>query len=184
MESGLHFTKKTYFDRTFNVLAVKILPGEYHVADNNIMISTVLGSCVSVCVFDSLNGVGGMNHFMLPGNKLEQGKSLDPSARYGSHAMELLLKHYTKLGGKRASLEAKVFGAGKVMDGMSDVGRQNADFALEYLSSRNIQVVAVDVGNIYPRKVVFFPGTGRAYVKRIPNQKLPQELLLPYRGLA
>ena len=174
MESGLHFSKNTYFDRIFNALAVKILPGEYNVNNENVMISTVLGSCVSVCVCDRINGVGGMNHFMLPGDNLNQVRSLDPSARYGIHAMELLLKHYTKLGGKRTSLEAKVFGAGKVMDGMSDVGRQNADFALGYLAARKLQIVAVDVGDIYPRKVIFFPGTGQVFVKKIRHQVLPQ----------
>jgi chemotaxis protein CheD len=179
MESGTHFSKRTYFDRNFDAQAVKILPGEYHVTDVNVVISTVLGSCVSVCVFDRINCVGGMNHFMLPGAKLEKERSLGPSARYGTHAMELLLKHYTKLGGKRTSLEAKVFGAGRVMDGMSDVGRQNADFALKYLSARNIQVVAADVGDVYPRKVIFFPNTGRVFVKRIPNQTLTLELFLP-----
>ncbi len=179
MESGLHFSKRTYLDRTFNALAVKILPGEYHVTNNDIMISTVLGSCVSVCVCDRSNGVGGMNHFMLPGDKLGLGRSLIPSARYGTHAMELLLNHFIKLGGKRASLQAKVFGAGKVMDGMSDVGRQNADFALRYLKSRYIQVVAVDVGDVYPRKVVFLPATGQVFVKRIRNQAVSQELLIP-----
>lgn len=171
MESGVHFSKKTYFDRSFNQMAVKIFPGEYHVTANDIMISTVLGSCVSVCVCDRLNGVGGMNHFMLPGDKLEQGRSFD-SARYGAHAMELLLTHFIKVGGTRAGLEAKVFGAGKVMDEMSDVGRQNADFALQYLHERKIQVIAVDVGDVYPRKIIFSPISGQVFVKRIQKQGL------------
>lgn len=177
MESGLHFSKRTYFDRTFNAMAVKILPGEYHVTDSEILISTVLGSCVSVCVYDRVNGVGGMNHFMLPGSKLEQGALTDPSARYGTHAMELLLTHYIQLGGKRSDLEAKVVGAGRVMDGMSDVGKQNADFALDYLNSRDIQVVASDIGDVYPRKVVFSPRTGQVFVKKIRTQALSLELL-------
>ncbi len=179
MERSRHFSKRTYFDRIFNALAVKILPGEYHVTDKNIMISTVLGSCVSVCIYDRINGVGGMNHFMLPGDKPGPARVMNPSARYGIHAMELLLKHFIKLGGRRDSLEAKVFGAGKVMNGMSDVGSQNAEFALRYLKARNIQVVALDVGDIYPRKVFFSPASGQAFVKRISNQTLSQELLAP-----
>jgi chemotaxis protein CheD len=179
MESGLHFSNKTYFDRTFNAQAVKILPGEYHVTGNDIMISTVLGSCVSVCIRDRISGVGGMNHFMLPGDRLKQGRSLESSARYGTHAMELLFNHYSKLGGNLTNLEAKVFGAGKVMDGMSDVGRQNADFALQYLKARNIQVVAVDIGDIHPRKVIFIPRTGQAFVKRIRNQTLQSAGVMP-----
>lgn len=172
MESGPHFSKRTYFERNFNALAIKILPGEYHVTDDNIIISTVLGSCVSVCIYDSSNGVGGMNHFMLPGEALKKGKPVDPSARYGTHAMELLLGHFIKLGGRQASLEAKVFGAGRVMDGMSDVGRQNADFALDYLTARNIQLSAVDVGDIYPRKLIFHPNTGQVFVKKIRKQAM------------
>ena len=177
MESGLHFSKRTYHDRTFNTLAVKILPGEYHVTATGIMISTVLGSCVSVCVCDRINGVGGMNHFMLPEDNALKGKFTVPSARYGTHAMELLLNHYTKLGGKRTLLEAKIFGAGRVMDGMSNVGRLNAEFALRYLKARHIQVVAMDVGDVYPRKIVFWPDTGQVLVKRIRNQT--HEPLLP-----
>ncbi|HEY3309266.1 MAG TPA: hypothetical protein VGJ93_12490 [Desulfuromonadaceae bacterium] len=169
MEAGLHFSKRTYFDRTFNVLTVKILPGEYHVTDKDIMISTVLGSCVSICVYDRINRVGGMNHFMLPGDKVKLGRMADPTARYGTHAMKLLFEHFSKLGGKRESMEVKVFGAGKVIDGMGDIGRQNAEFALQYLKTRNIRIVAVDVGDVYPRRVYFSSHTGQAFVKKINN---------------
>ena len=113
---------------------------------------------------------------MLPGDSGDPGRSGNGSARYGIHAMKLLLEHVMQLGGGRASLEAKVFGAGRVMEGMSDVGRQNADFALRYLKEQKIRIAAVDVGDVFPRKIYFSPATGQVFVKRIKNQALSPEL--------
>ncbi len=160
----------------FDTKAVKILPGQYHATDINIAITTVLGSCVSVCLYDAVNGVGGMNHYMLPGDSGGSGKSGNGSARYGTHAMKLLIEHVIQLGAERANLAAKVFGAGRVMDGMSDVGRQNAVFALRYLKDQKIRIAAVDVGDTFPRKIYFSPATGQVFVKRIRNQPLSPEL--------
>jgi len=178
MHRGRHFSTNSYFDRVFGKHAVKLLPGEYHATDDGTIITTVLGSCVSVCLYDVVSGVGGMNHYMLPGDMAELGKSEHGSARYGITAMELLLDHLLQLGAERAHLEAKIFGAGRVMDGMSDVGRQNADFAVRYLTERKIPITAVDVGDTCPRKVCFSPATGQVFVKRIQNQQLSPELFL------
>lgn len=164
MHTAPYFAKTSYFDRTFNKPAVKILPGEYHATAGDTMIVTVLGSCVSVCIRDRINGIGGMNHYMLPGESAAAGA---PSPRYGTRAMELLIEHLLHLGGKRPYLEAKVFGAGRVINGVTDVGERNAEFALRYLEQREIPVTAVDVGDIYPRKVYFAPATGRAFVRQI-----------------
>jgi chemotaxis protein CheD len=117
-----------------------------------------------------------MNHYMLPGDTGGLSKSCEDSARYGTHAMRLLIEHVVMLGAVYANLEAKVFGAGKVMNGMSDVGKQNADFALSYLEEHTIRVVAVDVGDILPRKIYFSPATGQVFVKRLRSRKLPAEL--------
>lgn len=176
MHKGRYFSTSSYYDRIFGVKAVKILPGQYHACDDNTIITTVLGSCVSVCLYDTVCGVGGMNHYMLPGDTDRSGKSANGSARYGTNAMKLLVEHVIQLGAVRASLEAKVFGAGKVMDGMSDVGRQNADFAIRYLSTENIRIAAVDVGDTQPRKIYFSPATGQVFVKRIQNQALSPDL--------
>lgn len=176
MHRGSYFSTSRYYDRTFDTMVVKILPGQYHATDDKTVITTVLGSCVSVCLYDTCNGVGGMNHFMLPGNAGTAGKSGAGSARYGTHAMQLLLAHVIRLGAARDSLAAKVFGAGRVMDGMSDVGRQNADFALCYLQERRIHVAAVDVGATLPRKIFFSPATGQVFVKRLRSRTLPGEL--------
>lgn len=183
MHTGKYFAKATYFDRMFNAKAVKILPGEYHASGDNTIITTVLGSCVSVCIYDTKSGVGGMNHFMLPGDSDTISARDHGSARYGVHAMELLIEHVIRLGAKRTSLTAKVFGAGKVIDNMGDVGSRNAAFALRYLKQMGIDVHAQDVGNVYPRRVYFFPGTGRVLVKRIRPQSLTLDAMqLPFQA--
>ena len=156
-----HFSRGYYYDRFLGRQAVRIQPGEYHVAANEGVITTTLGSCVSVCLHDPIRRVGGMNHFMLPG-----GANDDVDARYGSFAMELLLDHVLHLGGERTSLLAKVFGAGRVMDNMVDIGRRNSEFALDFLAARRIQIVAQDIGNRYSRKLCFFIDSGRVLVKR------------------
>jgi len=113
-----HMATNRYFDRTFGCDAVKVLPGEYFVTTSDIVLVTVLGSCVTACVRDRDKGLGGMNHFMLPDNGGELGV-LSSSARYGAYAMEVLLNHLLKLGARRSSLEAKVFGGGRVLASLS-----------------------------------------------------------------
>jgi len=161
----------SYFDNHFNCEAIKILPGEYFVTQRNIVIVTVLGSCVSVCLRDRLSGIGGMNHFMLPGN-LDGGISpISASARYGVYAMEILVNHLIKLGARRNYLEAKVFGGGSVLRGMTanNVGVRNAEFITDYLQTEKIPVAAQDLLDIYPRKVYFFPETGKVMVKKLKS---------------
>lgn len=161
----------TYFDRQFDTDAVKILPGEYYVTQRDLLIVTVLGSCVSVCLRDRTTGIGGMNHFMLPGNNDGGIGPVSSSARYGVYAMELLINHLLKLGARRNQFEAKVFGGGSVLRGITgnNVGQRNADFVLDYLHTEGIPVVADDLLDIYPRKVYFFPHTGRVLIKKLKS---------------
>ena len=91
-----HLATNRYFDRTFDCDAVKVLPGEYFVTTSDILLVTVLGSCVTACIRDRDKGLGGMNHFMLP--DASEGGMLSSSARYGAYAMEVLLNHLLKLG--------------------------------------------------------------------------------------
>jgi len=158
-----------YFDREHNAEAAKILPGEYYATVRDMMIVTVLGSCVSACIRDKVNGIGGMKHFMLPDSGLDQSNPLGDSARYGSYAMEVLINDLLKMGAKRNNLEAKVFGGGAVLRGFSvgNVGERNAEFVLRYLQTENIPVAAQDLLDIYPRKVYFFPHTGLVRVKKL-----------------
>ena len=155
-----------FFDHHFQSDAVKVLPGEYFVANSEIVIMTVLGSCIAACIWDQKAGVGGMNHFMLP-----DGDSSDTSGRYGSYAMELLINEMIKLGARRESMQAKVFGGGQVMAGFTtmNVGERNTKFVLDYLHTERITVVSKDVMDIYPRKVCFFPTSGKAMVKRLAH---------------
>jgi chemotaxis protein CheD len=154
-----------YHDHHFKHDAVKVLPGEYFVTSDDLVVMTVLGSCIAACIWDPRVRVGGMNHFMLPdgGN--------DSSGRYGSYAMELLINEMIKLGARRETMQAKVFGGGQVMHTFTtmNVGERNTAFVLDYLQTERIAVVSKDVLDIYPRKVCYFPATGKAMVKRLAH---------------
>jgi chemotaxis protein CheD len=169
MEPGFteHLANNRYFDRTFGAEAVKVLPGEYFVTTTDMVLVTVLGSCVSACIRDREKGIGGMNHFMLA-ESVDRG-ALSASARYGNYAMEILVNHLMKLGARRQNLEAKVFGGGRVMASLesSMVGERNSTFVLEYLKTEGIALAAKDLLDVTPRKVYFFPASGRVLVKKL-----------------
>ncbi len=130
---------------------------------------TVLGSCVAACIRDYHSGIGGMNHFMLPDSAADDNSPMGTSARYGTYAMEILINQLLKLGARRINLEAKVFGGGNVLKGLTvaNVGQRNADFVMEYLATEKIRVVAQDLVDIYPRKVYYFPSSGKVMVKKL-----------------
>lgn len=157
-----------YFDRTFDRDAAKILPGEFYFTAKDMMIVTVLGSCVSACLRDRVNGVGGMNHFMLPDSGDADGP-VSASTRYGTYAMEVLINELLKAGARRENLEAKVFGGGNVLRGLTvmNVGERNARFVREYLHAESIRIVAEDLNDIHPRKVYFFPRSGKVLVRKL-----------------
>ncbi|WP_420537601.1 chemoreceptor glutamine deamidase CheD [Ferrovum myxofaciens] len=163
------FTPNGYFDRQFQREAIKILPGEYYVTGRDMVLVTVLGSCVAACLWDRVAGLGGMNHFMLPDDLREGGTPLSVAGRYGAYAMELMINRLIKAGARRNHLEAKVFGGAEVLRGFTTarIGERNAEFILEYLQTENIPVTAQDLMDIYPRKVYFFPNTGKILVKRL-----------------
>ena len=151
-----------FYDAHFKNDAVKILPGEYFVHHEDMLIMTTLGSCIAACIYDRQAKVGGMNHFMLPDGAGESG-------RYGSYAMELLINEMMKRGASRMTMEAKVFGGGQVVSGMTtmNVGERNTNFVMDYLKTERIPIVSKDVLDVYPRKVCFLPGSGKAMVKRL-----------------
>lgn len=162
-----HLASNRYFDRHFDTEAAKILPGEYFVSSQGMLLVTVLGSCVAACIRDTDSGIGGMNHFMLPDDGGRD--AVGTSARYGTYAMEVLINHLLKLGARRQRLEAKVFGGGAVLASLasSNVGARNAEFVLNYLKTEKIPVVAKDLLDSYPRKVYYFPESGRVLVKKL-----------------
>ena len=138
---------------------------------------TVLGSCIAACIWDGRARIGGMNHFMLP-----DGDAADGSGRYGSYAMELLINEMLKLGARRETMQAKVFGGAQVMAGFTtmNVGERNTQFVLDYLATERIPVISQDVLDIHPRKVCFFPITGKALVKRLAHSH-PETLAVEER---
>ncbi len=155
-----------YADHHFQYDAVKVLPGEYFVSNQELVIMTVLGSCIAACIWDGTARTGGMNHFMLP-----DGEGGDGSGRYGSYAMELLINEMLKLGARRETMQAKIFGGAQVMAGFTtmNVGERNTQFVIDYLATERIPVVSQDVLDIHPRKVCFFPVTGKVLVKRLAH---------------
>lgn len=156
-----------YFDRHFQRQAMKILPGEFYATAKDEVIVTVLGSCVSACLMDPVAMVGGMNHFMLPLSRMDQGRDVFYAARYGAAAMEYLINDLMHHGADRDRLVAKVFGGGKVMEGLSDVGGQNIHFVRTFLQQEGIPIWSEDLGGPCARKVYFFPHTGQVLVKRL-----------------
>ncbi|MDD2759645.1 MAG: chemoreceptor glutamine deamidase CheD [Methylomonas sp.] len=163
-----------YWDAENAIVAAKLLPGEYYVTMEDEMITTVLGSCVSACIRDTVTGIGGMNHFMLPQTTQARLNSRDEAIvgtamRYGNYAMEHLINTILHHGGKRKNLEVKLFGGGKIVATLSDVGLRNIDFVLNYVDMEALKLISHDLGDIYPRKVNFYPRTGRVRMKKIKD---------------
>src|SRR5689334_9351229 len=157
-----------YHDARLNTEVAKIFPGQYFVTDRDIVLVTVLGSCVAACIRDTRNGVGGMNHFLLP-DAARDASPASRSARYGSFAMEVLINQLIRHGAHREHMEAKVFGGGSVLPDLrsSGVGESNARFIVDYLRKERVQVVAKDLLDDCARKIYFFPATGRVLVKKL-----------------
>lgn len=163
-------TINRYWDNRMQRIAAKILPGEYYVTASAELVTTVLGSCVSACIRDKITGIGGMNHFLLPLNNGETWSSSEVAShanRYGNYAMEHMINDILKQGGRKENFEVKVFGGSKIIESMTDVGSSNIRFVRNYLEIEELKVVAEDMGGVNPRKVMYFPDTGRVLVKKI-----------------
>lgn len=173
----------TYYDEALQTHAFRLLPAEYRVTAEPLALVTLLGSCVAACIYDAALGVGGMNHFMLP-DAQPASMGTDGSARYGAHAMELLINDLLKQGARRARLQAKVFGGGNVLRGFTTdpIGTRNARFVVDYLEAERIPIVARDLGDVHPRKVCFFVQTGRALVRHLPVTR-DEEIVKAERAL-
>jgi len=164
---------KRYWDCHHNNFVAKILPGECYVTRHDEILITVVGSCVSACIRDSVSGIGGMNHFILPHlilDKWEQRKVCTAS-RYGSFAMECLINEILKYGGYWENLEVKLFGGGYIIENMMNIGQKNIDFVKAYLQAESLTLLAEDLGDIYPRKILFSPVNGRVRVKKLRAQQ-------------
>jgi chemotaxis protein CheD len=163
-------TTRRFYDSAQAAWVVKILPGEFYVtADPEEVLVTVLGSCVSACIRDPVSQIGGMNHFMLVQNKSGTsgawGNELE-SARFGNFAMEKLINGMLKLGCHRDRLEIKVFGGANVTTARNEIGTDNSNFVLRYLRDEGLGCAAQDLGGVYPRRIIYFPMTGKV-VRRL-----------------
>lgn len=161
-----------HWDDEHQVFAARLLPGEYYVTRNGEMVTTVLGSCVSACVRDARLRVGGMNHFMLPLDGSQGtsawGQAASAATRYGNVAMERLINDILKLGGRREDLEIKLVGGGRVLAEMStDIGARNIAFVRDYVRDEGFKVLGEDLGDVFARKVVYFPESGRIRVRKL-----------------
>lgn len=176
LETGVHDDEtfahiRRMRDHRFPHEIASILPGEFFVSQEPMIVYTVLGSCISVCMRDPVTGVGGMNHFMLPEPKHAGHDSWGDSTRYGSYAMESLINEILKRGGLKSRLEIKLFGAGRIYDGHIDVGANNAKWVIGYLKSEGLATVKTDLGDVFPRKVYYFTDSGRVLMKKIEHVK-------------
>ncbi|MGZ5179088.1 MAG: chemoreceptor glutamine deamidase CheD [Ramlibacter sp.] len=160
-----------FWDPAFGCASVKILPGEFYVHDQDVAITTTLGSCVAACLHDRTAGIGGMNHFMLP-----DAGDASAGGRFGAFAMELLINELLKRGARRNALEAKVFGGGQVMKSLAGtlIGEKNVSFVQQFLASERIPLVGSDVLEVFPRKVCMFPRSGRVLCRRLPAAQVGQ----------
>jgi chemotaxis protein CheD len=163
---------RRYRDASGQAIA-KLLPGDFYVTCEEEVLDTVLGSCVSACIRNPRLKIGGMNHFMLPrpsGTGTDTWDSVDGRAtRYGSASMEQLINRVLKAGGTRADLEVKIFGGGRVLASMTDVGQHNVRFVHEFLKQEGLKIIAEDVGEQWPRHVQYFPLSGRVRVKHLTS---------------
>ncbi|SDD23556.1 chemoreceptor glutamine deamidase CheD [Paraburkholderia lycopersici] len=172
MSARLPIATNLYFDTYFQRPGVKLLPNEFYTTSEDMVLMTVLGSCVAACIQDRAAGIGGMNHFMLPDDGADSSHALaatSDSMRYGAYAMEVLINELIKAGGRRERFEAKVFGGAAVLAGMTtmNIGDRNAAFVRRYLATENIRIVAEDLQGSHPRKVAFLPRTGQVMVKKL-----------------
>lgn len=170
-----------FFDHQFKRDVIKVMPGQFFVASGAVVIATVLGSCVSAVIWDPITRIGGMNHFMLAASSDGNGGEID-CMRYGHFAMDTLIERVLAQGAMKNSLEAKVFGGGRVLRGFnaSDIGDDNAAFVLEYLEEKGIPITACNLGDVYPRKLYFFPDTGVVKMRKMKTDYSPKVARIEY----
>lgn len=150
-----------------------ITQGEFATAsDEDAMITTILGSCVSACLWDPIVGVGGMNHILLPHNNNGNGNTIGSRV----NAMELLINAIIKRGGVKHRLEAKIFGGGKMIARFSDVGIKNGEFVISFLEAEGIICQSQSLGGNQARRLQFWPYSGRARQKLLGRVDFTEDI--------
>jgi len=161
--------EQSYWNNKWHCHALKIKPGEFYVSDQEIVITTVLGSCISVCAYDSKTGFGGMNHFMLPDNSHHSNPVR--CTRYGMFAMEQLINELMKHGCSCKDLKLKVTGGGEMLPGASSIGKENINFIETFIADEHLHLVSSDTGGDQGRRVAFFPCSGKMLVNKISHRQ-------------
>jgi len=162
---------------------VPVRVGGLHVSNERVVLDTVLGSCISACIYDEKMALGGMNHFMLPESADDRNLM---SGRYGVYAMELLINELMKLGGTRARFKAKIFGGGHVLrirENLDGVPQRNIEFVTRFLETERIPIVGKDVGGYHSRRVLFYPKTGAVMLRRLGQTEDEQTRKLEFEYL-
>lgn len=163
--------RRAFQDTATGAMLVSVAPGDHYVTtDPNEVIVTLLGSCVAACARDTVSGVGGLNHFLLPsGDTHDRAQGSDEAMRFGDYAMEKLLNSIYRKGGQRGRIEFKIFGGARVLGGSSmlKIGEQNIAFVEKFLQTEGFPIVSRSVGGTAPRRLRFHPATGRAFVQEL-----------------
>ncbi len=159
------YGSRRFYDAKENMTVIKIFAGDWYVStESGQMISTILGSCVSACIRDPYIGIGGMNHFLLPGDDNIDSSHSD-AARYGMFSMECLINGILKAGGHKDRLEIKVFGGGNVTNNSIKIGSKNAKFIRDFLNKEGLKIFSEDLEGDYPRRVHYYPDTGKVMMR-------------------
>jgi len=165
-KEGLPSMVHRFYDSRYDAVSVKIFQGGHYITrDRNEMLVTVLGSCVAACIRDPDTGIGGMNHFMLPESATGDWQGVSVSMRYGNYAMEVLINEILATGCSREQLEIKVFGGASMVKGRKSIGHLNVAFVERYLELENLRIVAKDFGGEWPRRIHYYPGSGKVRMK-------------------
>ena len=164
-----HGTKR-FYDARENLNVIKIFAGDWYVSTGpGEMLATILGSCVSACIRDPIACVGGMNHFLLPGEDVDNQAS--DSARYGVFAMESLINGLLKAGAQKHRFEVKVFGGGNVINNSARIGSKNARFVREFLQKEGFRVASEDLEGDHPRRLHYYPDTGKVMMRLLRRKE-------------
>jgi chemotaxis protein CheD len=170
--------REAYYDAQHDAYVVKILPGDHYVSHAvDEVLSTVLGSCISACIYDPKTKRGGMNHFMLPKSDSGTWGGSSAGMRFGNFAMEVLINEILTLGRKRTDLEVKIFGGGQIMGDIMGVGDKNIAFINDYVRSENLHVTQKSLGERFARRLFYFPATGAVIERKVPVEGENQEII-------
>lgn len=164
----------------FNKEITVIQPGDYYVSGEDKIISTLLGSCVAVCLYDSVNFISGMNHFMLPGRITKNDIRNDKSAKYGTIAISNLLHHLQRIGARKEHLVAKIFGGGNVIENIPErrgIAFDNIRVAKLYMEIEDIPITDIDVGNKFTRKIFMDVRSGKVFLKKTTKAEILDQVI-------